>query len=606
MTNGVWEDEQTKKTKDLVDSFETFLNKETKVNDSELSNDVFNKISDLNKYLETVTTRCRCANLKSYCAKPQNGAQPIGCSGDPCQTDQGGGIEPDSPRAKMNLVINLNQEKSKTLLDFQGQIKTQRLNLEQAIRKYQEIETETLACEAQMGEFTVLSKYLSQKQALEESGIQAIKIQTYYAPKQSNLTFYCAGGGTLFDSNFTPPSKIKEDPNNPDIYSESTNERLGCPVELNTGTTLDNLKELGIVMNAKLGHVSSLIDDLTKKLQDMESLASQCNDKKCNINCSCVPNPCYMCCEPPYCGPCIPFCLSRCIQSVGGCNGNACPTEEINKKTAEIKEVEDTLFREIKDIKTIFPKIPKLKLTMNNLDVAAGLCSSSDFWAPTWEILSCQSAINNYDKNGQLITACHPRNIFCCTLSETNKVPIPVTTDTTPFYVTLAKKFPPLTAVNDCPKDYVCNPEVKTYKQYNDASEPLKQLLACMRVRLNRIEDAYYLEDVIGVIAGISDPNIAKKTCGWQTGTTVDRGCKYSYTVENGKERVSAHYGGLSCRYDNKSYAVDFDITGGLQKEYADEIIAAAKECNPTAYVLDETPYIHIDVAQTNQCSAAE
>jgi len=124
--NGVWEEEQTEAIENLITDFESFLNQEIKVNDSELKDDSFDLISNLNKYLKTLTDKCLCENLRCYCTSPSSGCLTIGCSGDPCQTDQDNGVESDSTRAKMNKVLEINREKMKDLLGYQKEIITQK------------------------------------------------------------------------------------------------------------------------------------------------------------------------------------------------------------------------------------------------------------------------------------------------------------------------------------------------------------------------------------------------------------------------------------------------------------------------------------------------
>ncbi|MBM3251034.1 MAG: hypothetical protein FJZ07_02260, partial [Candidatus Nealsonbacteria bacterium] len=51
-------EEKTKEIKTVITNFENFLEQETKINDPALTNDVFTKISDINKYLKTVTDEC--------------------------------------------------------------------------------------------------------------------------------------------------------------------------------------------------------------------------------------------------------------------------------------------------------------------------------------------------------------------------------------------------------------------------------------------------------------------------------------------------------------------------------------------------------------------
>lgn len=593
MVNGVWKDEQILKTQDIMVRLEDFLNQPTKVNDSSLKNDVFTSISSLNKYLQKASAECRCENLTTYAAKPEEGGATIGHLGDVCQTKQGVGVQPGSPREKINKVLELNKQKSSKLLDFKKEVDNQRASVEKEIRKYQTLENEVSACESQKGELVVLNSFLANKQTLGESGIQSIAIPSFFPPKQSNLTFYCSAGGTIFDSNYNPSSPL-----------EGGEEKTGCPVELNTGGILDNLRELAILENFKLANISALADDLIKEVENMGELVSRCDDSQCQDSSACFPNPCYLHCEPLPLDPCISIifaCRSPCFQTPGGTHGTVCPREDIEKKIAEMEKTEKDLRKEIENLNDIFPKIPNLKTALNNLDVSIGLCSSSDLTS-AWEISTCQSAIDNgdYDKNGQLISLCHPRNLFCCT-SSPYKLPL-ANTDTAPFYILPQYKYAPLPNVNGCPKGWLCDAMVSAYNEYKDASDPLKQLFACMRPILDTIKESA----PIGLIGSITDPGIYQKTCGWETGAAKTGGCQYAYQVEYGKEKVSAHYGGLSCRYDHQSYAVDISLQGELQKKYAKEIMDAAKTCSPGAYILNEYPYLHIDVAQLNQCSASE
>jgi hypothetical protein len=340
----------------------------------------------------------------------------------------------------------------------------------------------------------------------------------------------------------------------------------------------------------------------------MTELVSRCNKANCNVSCACIPNPCYEECETIIC---TPFCKPRCLQAVGGCHGDACPVEDIEKKSKEIKETEDKIFEALKEIEKIFPRISFLlegknnPRNLNNVGVSTGLCYSSDINNPAWAMLSCQQAQGNYGPDGQIITNCNPRNFYCCSLSgQTQSLPSSI--EAPLIYIIPAKKYKPLeTDKDNCPKGWLCDYYVKYYNQYKDASKSLKQLLSCMRKRLDIFQDQEGLKDnIVGEISSISDDKLYKGTCGWETGPKETGGCSHLYETKHGRERVSAHYGGTYCSYKHKSYAVDIDISTDFQKKYLGQIIEAAKKCSPGAYILDETTSIHIDIGETYHCGS--
>lgn len=602
---GLWEKERTEELEYFIIEFENFLNQETKLDDPELKNDVFKRISDLNKYLKTLTDMCRCGNLRSFCSKPETGGLAIGCSGDPCQTDQDINIESDSPRARMNKVLAIDREKIKTLLDYQKKITEQKDLLREEIRKFQEVEGGVIACQNQNYELATLYQYLDAKQVFEEQGNQINKIGSYLEPKGDPLTFYCSVGGTIFDYPYIP-EKLEISPEEISPTEIPTEiEKISCPVELPLGKTLDELRELAIIGTFKLEKTSLLITQMVAEIQKMTELVSECNEQDCDDSCACIPNPCFECCSPIPCTICVPFCLSHCIQSIGGCYGDACPWEKIEKQSEQIKQTEEKILKTIKEIKNIFPQTTPLLKTVDNISTSVGLCYSSDIYNPAWILLNCEQAQGNYGPSGQLMTNCHPRNLFCCTISEDAKPLLPPSTDKPPVYIIPAKEFQPLPSINNCPQGWLCNYNVKYYNQYNkDASEPLKQLLSCMRKRLDRIQGQEGLETTIGRISSISDQKLYQGTCDWEAGPTEPGGCSHLYEVKHGKARVSAHYGGSVCRHEHKSYAIDIDISDDFQKKYADEIVEAAKECFPGSYILDKTTHIHIDIGEVYHCKS--
>jgi len=337
------------------------------------------------------------------------------------------------------------------------------------------------------------------------------------------------------------------------------------------------------------------------EIQGIAELASQCNEEECEASCYCIPNPLYPLLSP-----------SICLQCIGGCHGTACPREEIREKSEEIKKTEEKIFETIKEIKQIFPQVPFLlkaqenPSNLSNLSISVGLCYSSDIYNPAWALLSCDEARGNYGPNGRLMENCHPRNLYCCTSSKETVIS-PPPTEKPPVYIIPAKKFQPLEPDSEnCPEGWLCVDDVKYYNQYKDASEPLKQLLSCMRKRLDGIQEQEELEDTIGQISSISDSKLYQGTCDWEGGPAEPGGCSHIFEAKHGKERISAHYGGTDCRHRHESYAVDVDVSGDFQKKYADEIVEAAKECFPGAYILDKTTHIHIGIGEIYHCGCTD
>jgi hypothetical protein len=613
--DNLWEKEKTERIENLNLDLENFLKEKIEIKDSNLENNNFNLISDLNKYLKTVTDECRCENLTAICTKPQNGSLPIGCSGDPCQTEQSGGVEPNSARDRINKTIEIDRDKIKIILDYQEKFTKEKDLLREELRKFQEVQAEITSCQSNNKELILLNNYLSTKQVYEKQGDRVAIIKSYAEPKGNPLTFYCTVGGTIFDDIYNASDDSGYNSEETDNTIKGTGsyetERISCPVEVPIGETLDQLRELAVQAVFKLERMSLLLADLAKQAQEMTELVSQCNETSCDIACNCIPNPCYQCCIPIPCTICVPFCRSICLQAVGVCHGEACPVAEILQKSEQIKETENKIFDTIGEIKLIFPEIaynlddPKNQYNLKNLSTAVGLCYSSDIYNPDWALLNCENAIGNFGPKGYQIADCHPRNLYCCSAKQSNPS-LPLETDASPIYIPIFKEFQPLPAVENCPFSWLCSDSVKNYNQYEDASEPLKQLLSCMRARLDRIEQREELTKTIGLISAISDEKLYQGTCDWEVSPANPEDCSYNYELNRLKPRISAHYGGLICRNYHQSYAFDLDMSSDFQKAYLDEIIAAAEECSSEVYILDETTSLHIDIGNANNCGSVD
>ena len=408
--------------------------------------------------------------------------------------------------------------------------------------------------------------------------------------------------------------------------SDFVMEKISCPFKFTVGENLDKLRELAIIDIFKLDRIVLLIEKMTKEIQEMTELVSECNDQECEAKCGCVTNPCYGCCSPIPCGPCVFYCKPRCIQGIGGCEGTACPTEDIKDKAIEIKETEAKIFETIEEIKLIFPEVPLLLIgeaeereynpyNLSNFNISLGVC---DNYSPPnadtdWFLSTCEQSLGNFGPNNQLISICNPRDFFCCSSSEKGSAPsFPSVIGKTPVYITPPSPendLEPLVSEDGCPKGWLCSNGVKTYNQYdNDASKPLKQLITCMRQKLDTLQEQEELEEdeIIGKIVSISDSKLYEGTCSWESGPKAEGGCSHIFETKNGKKRISAHYGGTDCRHRHQSYAIDLGITEDIQKKYIDEIIDIAKECSPEAYILDEVTNVHIGIGEIYGCGCTD
>ena len=232
-------------------------------------------------------------------------------------------------------------------------------------------------------------------------------------------------------------------------------------------------------------------------------------------------------------------------------------------------------------------------------------------------MLRCEDVIEGYGPDGEIIGGCHPRNFFCCNYDEGLIFPDKnFQGSDVLIYQLPQEKYEPLPVVDGCPEGWACDPDVRNYNQYDDAAEPLKELLACMREILDRNQLEKRIKSNIGRISSISDSRLYRfgGTCKWESGPIKpDNNCRHIYPKEekSGKccshiytaEKVSAHYGGPGCRDQRKSYAIDFG-----DEENADYIIPAAKVCEPRVYVNYRTPghydHIHISIGEIYGCRA--
>ena len=615
--NGVWEEERTAGLKKIFEDLENFLKEEITVNGTVKKN----RISDLNKYLKTLTDECQCGNVEAFCTDFTSGTMPIGCAGDPCK----------DVRQKINRILEINTEKTAELLGFQRRINEEKKKLETELSGLAEIEQEILACQSQTKGIYSLSEYLSIKQFYEEQGGEVTTLPSYLESRGDALTFYCPAGGTVF--NLPELSAIDFSPEDftpPEVSSEFAPESVSCPVEFPVGEVIDQSRELAILLSVKMEQASYLIEEMMKEIRNMADSVSKCNEKNCKVICSCIPNPCYKVCSPnPFTWFCCPIAKSECLQGVGVCIGYACADDmgkdirpEIKETAKNIKKNEDELLTVFKETKQIFPKVDYLlrgednNLNLRNLGSSLGLCYGSYSGlesTPDWQLLNCQAAVGNYGPDSLIINTCHPRNFFCCSSSGAEPPAFPSVFKERPPFILFPEKYQPLPITErgdekNCPQGWLCNSDVKNYNQYKDASEPLKELLACMRQELDKVQEEKGIKETLGRITSISDSKLYLGTCSWESGPRTTGGCSHTYTVKDGKEAVSAHYGGPSCRYQMASYAVDIGVSKPYEKKYAYEIITAAKKCFPSAFILYLVPghydHIHIGIGAAYYCGS--
>lgn len=438
--NGIWQEQRIQDTKALLDEFEGFLKEDTTVNPT------FNRISDLNKYLKTLTDSCRCDVLETLCTEPENWASKVGCTGDPCE----------DVREKITGVLTKNDEKMQELLEYKNRITQQLRILNNEREKFLNAHEKLMECLSR-GNLLTRNEYLEQVKFYEEQGWETKVIPNYVPSKGDALTFYCSVGGTIFDMPVRSPVNLPEEIVPQEMPAEMVKiEPLSCPAVIPVGELLDQVAFEAFQTNDNFDLLLSYIDELTKALRDMADRVSECNEQNCEADCRCVPNPCYLrvcgcipVCpgDPPFPNPCwpnpfgpTPNCFIPCLQAAGVCygknpdapyHGSPCPRDRIEELvgregvTGTIKLYEDEIFEIVDEIKASLSADPfivegdtgRVDL-LTSTRAATSLCFSENTDEPTWAILNCGMALGNYGPDGGLIETCHPQSFFCCTSSK--------------------------------------------------------------------------------------------------------------------------------------------------------------------------------------------
>jgi hypothetical protein len=594
-------------------SFKQFLTQKEKVAEKDID-----RISDLNKYLKSLTDECQCANANTYCARANDGGMPVGCGGDPCKKET---------RELINKILEKNKEKIETLKNYKNIILEERKKLVERMNNFGEVENEMLACISEKGGFFSLNRWLSLVNDYEELKRKATTLTGKTESKGDFLSFYCPVGGSdqeLFSdlkTDLTDKTELNDNFDQEDEFASREEEVSleysgsgvkSCPFEIPVGETQDKLKDSVILITIKMERLSILIDEMIERIRDMINLVSQCNVSKCEAQCTCLPNPCYQLCGVIACGaiPCEP----RCLQVSGQCFGDACPRKELDEKTRQIKETEDEIFLTLNEIDNTFSTINYLKskenpYNLNNLRNSISLCDSSVKEDNSTVLLNCSQARGKYNSDGIEIGNCNPRNLFCC-LSDNVEMKSLSGAKKSTIITHGFEKYQSLELDDqNCPKGWVCDDNVKKYKQYNDASEPLKKLLSCMRDNLDKRKQELNLKESLGRIVNITDSALYEGKCEWGTGKLEGGYCNFYHSVKDGKVLISSHYGGNYCYWEKKSYAVDIGVSSSFEKKYAQEIIKAVRDCDNFAYI-DYFGYgphydtIHISVGAENKCGS--
>lgn len=563
LQKGLLEEEKVKAATTNLENFEKSITQPAKINP------IFDKISDLSKYLEKLTNDCHCENLKGLCTKVKNFSMPVGCLGDICSKET---------RKRINRTLALNEEKVETLTKWQKKLPKDKNYFQEELRKLSYLEEELLNCQTQMG-ILDFHRHLAESQKYKEiphGPWKLSEIPNYYPAAADPLTFYCPAGGTIYETQ-TKSKGVQL------LYSDLT-----CPKEIKLGELLSKNRELAILTITKYEELNHWIEEEAKEIQNMEEYVSQCNRQACNVTCLCVPNPCFTKCAHF----CKPFCKSPCLQAIGGCHGEPCPRKEINETSEKIKKAEDEVFLSLNELNSILPAATALledkeeELSLAKLREEVIDCTQAGLI-----LLRCQDVIGHIGPEGK-ITQCHPQNLFCCLppekppeLLETFAYP--------PIYVPPNHRqlFPEPPIIDNCPKAWICHDEVKKFKQYQEASPALKEFLACFRDRLDQIKKEKELEfDLAKKIVSISDSKLLREgqegTCNWSLGPLKPNGCSHPYQIsKQGKKTISCHYGGTECWPDKLSYAVDISLEDPLDKRYLEDTIKAAKECEPRVWL---------------------
>jgi hypothetical protein len=600
--NGLWEENLVKGITTTLENFETFLNQEI-----QFSGTSFTRISAVAKYLQSLSEYCACTNLRPICSFPLGPNYPpvgVACLGDPCP-------DRDIMQDVMNKIRNLTYPTSATsVIFFQNKIKDLKARLGEELRKLSYVEEELINCQREEGisHFIEYSSEVTTHPPIEFGGetLKYFEIFHHYPSESDPITFYCLAGGT-----------VKEKQGKKERISY---QNLNCPKELKLGEAINKNRNLAIFLLTKFEELNYWIEKMTRETRNMLELVMECNGGNCKVKCACIPNPCYL--QYEVCGS---LAQKMCIDveptcEVRGGRNDVCNKPEIRKSVEKIKTYEDEIFLTLKELREISSAIKELlddsknKTSLSNLRKNFLECVGENV-----KILNCNEVLGNLGPEGE-IEQCHPENFYCCLPSENPPYIIPPE-KIPPIYAPPVhrKIFEPLESERGCPRGYACSDEVKTTKQYDDASPPLKEFLACFKEKIDDLKNKRNLGNMARnynlninnflKIVSISDPKLVEKGgkgCSWINGPVGAEGCSHTYQIlKEGKKSVSCHYGGTECSSARLSYAVDFSLETPLEKRVVDDIIKAVGKCEPRAWLNLEkdNQILHVSLGQIYGCS---
>ncbi|MEO0087567.1 MAG: C39 family peptidase, partial [candidate division WOR-3 bacterium] len=384
-------------------------------------------ISNLAKALKSLTDNCNCENTEAICQKPQNFGQPQDCQGDPC----------DPVRGEINNLLEKLRRRKTDIVAHKKKFEEIKNKFEEEARKYRLL-IEKILEDCKYSGLINRKEYFDTISLIQQQGGKT-ELNKIYWPKNADpddpLTFFCSVGGNIYDYPY-PSSKFYEElkPDKNFSFEPIKSEPLSCVAQIPFGSLVEDMIEnISYGINQDLENLIYFITKLEEKIIKMNELISQCNDSRCKANCSCIQNPCYLkcgICSPLWC-ICFPFCFSPCLQTLGVCQGEPCPREDLGETVELIKKYENELLRILERIENNLGELTKY-LTFNK-EYGTGLAiirqdfayclSLTTKWRLTekpeegsfWGLLRCEEAIGQKGPDGRIINSCHPQDLFCCT-----------------------------------------------------------------------------------------------------------------------------------------------------------------------------------------------
>jgi hypothetical protein len=444
---GVWGENNISQLLNNLSELEDLLNSEIKINPT------FNSISDLSKYLVTLTNDCNCDVLKGVCTTPETGGGAVGCFGDPCQ----------DVRDKITKVQDKIGQIMKQLGESKNKIEKRLQFSVGEDEKFNKAYDELLSC-FEKGNLLKLTDFLETAQFFHEKGFKLNIIKNPFFPTSGvdELTFYCVMGGTIFDRPREPLGSesisLQNEKEVEDFLEITGNNPLFCPLPIPLPDLFENLSFETLKLNHGLSGLIKGLDSLSEALQELLESVSKCSrEDACTITCAQGPNPCYrgrgacfpipythnkFCCNPLSLPPCL-FCVpgvtdgSPNLQVRGGgasCkgnpdppyNGSPCPKDDLDIILNKISYLEERIQEEISEskhnlsAKTSFViDTPQGEINLlEGIISALSVCKGSYPKKKDIFVANCLEAIGSKGPNDTVIASCDPGLFFCCATDE--------------------------------------------------------------------------------------------------------------------------------------------------------------------------------------------